>query len=93
MSDGVSVEGYPWICGSCRDGPGTLLIWRTTWELSGLLLLEAYTLATLFPERVRVIATLALAYQPRGEFHREARQQSLMPRSTLELSKMAACNG
>lgn len=27
-----------------------------------------YTLATLFPERVRAIATLALAYQPRGEF-------------------------
>lgn len=29
----------------------------------------AYTLAVLFPERVRAIATLALAYQPRGEFH------------------------
>jgi hypothetical protein len=42
------------------------------WESSGLLLLEAYTLATLFPERVRAIATLALAYQPRGEFHRDA---------------------
>jgi pimeloyl-ACP methyl ester carboxylesterase len=29
----------------------------------------AYTLAALFPERVRAITTLALAYQPRGEFH------------------------
>jgi pimeloyl-ACP methyl ester carboxylesterase len=29
----------------------------------------AYTLAALFPERVQRIATLALAYQPRGEFH------------------------
>ncbi|WP_158792705.1 alpha/beta fold hydrolase [Granulicella sp. L60] len=29
----------------------------------------AYTVATLFPDRVRGIATLALAYQPRGEFH------------------------
>ncbi|AEU36049.1 alpha/beta fold hydrolase [Granulicella mallensis] len=29
----------------------------------------AYTLAALFPERVQAIATLALAYQPRGEFH------------------------
>jgi pimeloyl-ACP methyl ester carboxylesterase len=29
----------------------------------------AYTLAALFPERVQTIATLALAYQPRGEFH------------------------
>jgi pimeloyl-ACP methyl ester carboxylesterase len=28
----------------------------------------AYTLATLFPERIQAIATLALAYQPRGEF-------------------------
>jgi pimeloyl-ACP methyl ester carboxylesterase len=29
----------------------------------------AYTLAALFPERLQCIATLALAYQPRGEFH------------------------
>jgi pimeloyl-ACP methyl ester carboxylesterase len=29
----------------------------------------AYTLATLFPERISAIAALALAYQPRGEFH------------------------
>lgn len=29
----------------------------------------AYTLAALFPERVQAIAALALAYQPRGEFH------------------------
>jgi pimeloyl-ACP methyl ester carboxylesterase len=29
----------------------------------------AYTLAALFPERVKSIAALALAYQPRGEFH------------------------
>jgi len=29
----------------------------------------AYTLAALFPERLRAIATLALAYQPCGEFH------------------------
>jgi pimeloyl-ACP methyl ester carboxylesterase len=29
----------------------------------------AYTLTALFPERVRSIAALALAYQPRGEFH------------------------
>jgi pimeloyl-ACP methyl ester carboxylesterase len=29
----------------------------------------AYTLATLFPERISSIAALALAYQPRGEFH------------------------
>jgi len=29
----------------------------------------AYTLAALFPERVEAIAALALAYQPRGEFH------------------------
>lgn len=29
----------------------------------------AYTVATLFPDRVRGIAALALAYQPRGEFH------------------------
>jgi pimeloyl-ACP methyl ester carboxylesterase len=28
----------------------------------------AYTLATLYPERIQAIATLALAYQPRGEF-------------------------
>ena len=28
----------------------------------------AYTLAALFPNRVRAIAALALAYQPRGEF-------------------------
>jgi pimeloyl-ACP methyl ester carboxylesterase len=28
----------------------------------------AYTLAALFPERITAIATLALAYQPRGEF-------------------------
>jgi pimeloyl-ACP methyl ester carboxylesterase len=28
----------------------------------------AYTLATLFPERIRAMAALALAYQPRGEF-------------------------
>ncbi|MBB5060578.1 pimeloyl-ACP methyl ester carboxylesterase [Granulicella aggregans] len=36
----------------------------------------AYTLAALFPERVRAIATLALAYQPRGEFHLGSFQQS-----------------
>jgi pimeloyl-ACP methyl ester carboxylesterase len=29
----------------------------------------AYTLAALFPERVQATAALALAYQPRGEFH------------------------
>jgi pimeloyl-ACP methyl ester carboxylesterase len=29
----------------------------------------AYTLAALFPERTSSIAALALAYQPRGEFH------------------------
>jgi pimeloyl-ACP methyl ester carboxylesterase len=29
----------------------------------------AYTLAALFPERISSIAALALAYQPRGEFH------------------------
>ena len=29
----------------------------------------AYTLATLFPERIGAITTLALAYQPRGKFH------------------------
>jgi pimeloyl-ACP methyl ester carboxylesterase len=29
----------------------------------------AYTLAALFPDRVRAIAALALAFQPRGEFH------------------------
>ncbi len=29
----------------------------------------AYTLAALFPERIQIIAALALAYQPRGEFH------------------------
>jgi pimeloyl-ACP methyl ester carboxylesterase len=29
----------------------------------------AYTLAALFPQRVEAIAALALAYQPRGEFH------------------------
>jgi len=29
----------------------------------------AYTLAALFPERVPAIVALALAYQPRGEFH------------------------
>jgi pimeloyl-ACP methyl ester carboxylesterase len=29
----------------------------------------AYTLAALFPERVSCIAALALAYQPRGQFH------------------------
>jgi pimeloyl-ACP methyl ester carboxylesterase len=29
----------------------------------------AYTLAALFPERIKFIAALALAYQPRGEFH------------------------
>jgi pimeloyl-ACP methyl ester carboxylesterase len=29
----------------------------------------AYTLAALVPERIRAITTLALAYQPRGEFH------------------------
>jgi pimeloyl-ACP methyl ester carboxylesterase len=29
----------------------------------------AYTLAALFPERVWAITALALAYQPRGEFH------------------------
>jgi pimeloyl-ACP methyl ester carboxylesterase len=28
-----------------------------------------YTLAALFPERIQSIAALALAYQPRGEFH------------------------
>ena len=36
----------------------------------------AYTLAALFPKRVRAIATLALAYQPRGEFHLGSFQQS-----------------
>jgi pimeloyl-ACP methyl ester carboxylesterase len=29
----------------------------------------AYTLAALFPERISSISALALAYQPRGEFH------------------------
>lgn len=29
----------------------------------------AYTLAALFPERIHSISALALAYQPRGEFH------------------------
>ena len=29
----------------------------------------AYTLAALFPDRIQSIAALALAYQPRGEFH------------------------
>jgi pimeloyl-ACP methyl ester carboxylesterase len=29
----------------------------------------AYTLAALFPNRVRALAALALAFQPRGEFH------------------------
>lgn len=29
----------------------------------------AYTWAALFPERIQAIVALALAYQPRGEFH------------------------
>lgn len=29
----------------------------------------AYTLAALFPEKIQAIASLAIAYQPRGEFH------------------------
>jgi pimeloyl-ACP methyl ester carboxylesterase len=36
----------------------------------------AYTLGALFPKRIRAIATLALAYQPSGEFHLGSFQQS-----------------
>jgi pimeloyl-ACP methyl ester carboxylesterase len=36
----------------------------------------AYTLAALFPERTSAIAALALAYQPRGEFHLGSFKQS-----------------
>jgi pimeloyl-ACP methyl ester carboxylesterase len=36
----------------------------------------AYTLAALFPERIRAITTLALAYQPRGKFHLGSFSQS-----------------
>jgi pimeloyl-ACP methyl ester carboxylesterase len=36
----------------------------------------AYTLATLFPARIRAITTLALAYQPYGAFHLSTFEQS-----------------
>ena len=53
----------------------------------------AYTLATLFPERVRAIAhshwRISCAVNSIGK----PLQQSLMPRCTLALIKMAACNG